>query len=760
MGGEEVEEANPPEPSLPDEGEESFGARLKRGFSLATDTDEELLIDSGPVEPVQSGDYGTFDSESRRSSQDPVQLMSLEHRRRLLRSQKRSARDTVSQLNRTGQVGYRYTSFATKVSRKYNSIKQFLRIWGGSIKRIEGNLGSGVVTYFKVLVWLLKINLICLVMSVAFIVGPGIYMETHHGVDDALFNKDDLECTNPDFVNGTDWHERATNAILQFMTGTGWLEATYLFYGWYPTSNMTVEGEGGVEKTTYYFSLAYFSVGCCYFLVSIIFMANNLSKLFKKSAAEAIEKKVYTALVFAGWDFSIQNEETSALNSQRVVKSLQEELMDDAQELAERTALQSVGIFFLRIVTNLICVAAMVGTLYLYRDQILTDTSEDDASATDRCGVFQGEGNGPALNLSDIGQINITEQFRAVWRSYAPSIIVSGSNVVFPIFFQLVGMYEMYQFQSTRIGITLLRMFVMKLFSIAAFLYILYKATGPSGGQMAPWQNADNTLLYNCWEDYIGSQLYQLIMIDFMVFCLCLLLTEVVRGALVTHWSFLRDRVGLGKPEFNIPKEILDLVYKQMILWSGYFFSPLLPLVGVIEVIVIFYLKKHSALANVVPPRTVVLNYQSSSSINALFLISILCVFVFQGLLIFNFRPSAGCGPFRGYERFTDPLVGVLNNSGFIKDYILDNIRMASVTILIIILVCLLIYYFKSLAASRLVTIDLLKEQIRQEKADKNFLVERVHKETGKKKKKGLLGFKKPKGLKSGHVIENPVFED
>jgi hypothetical protein len=440
-----------------------------------------------------------------------------------------------------------------------------------------------------------------------------------------------------------------------------------------------------------------------------------------------MESKPYSSMVFT-WDYNINNIETSQLKGVTLVQSLKEELDEDDQEGVKRSIATHIAIFFLRVFTNSICIAAMIGTVYLYVNEVLTDSNESRANLTDNCGKIEQKTPINTIDFGNISSINITYHLAAVWRTYSASIIVSGSNVVFPVFFQLVGSCEMYQFQSTRIGITLFRMFIMKLFSVATFLYILYTAAGPSGGITEEWQTRNNTLFYNCWEDYIASQLYQLIIIDFIIFSVALLFSEVFRSFLVTRVAFLKDKLGFNKPEFNIPKEILDLVYKQMIFWSGFYFAPLLPVLAVIEVIVIFYLKKVSALANVIPPKTVVLNHQSTFTINGLFLISLLIVFVFIGLVIFNFHPSTNCGPFKGYSRFTAPFSAVIDHSGAFKKYIVDNVRTTSVFIILIIVVGLLLYYYRSLAASRNVTIELLKEQVRCEIADKQELIDRAHK--------------------------------
>lgn len=718
---------------LDDDGIYENPEAIRKEKKAEVELSRPLTPETGLMETAIGGrpsdKYGTF---ARKKS---CAKLNLDQRREIRSSQQRQLKELKQEMGKTDQLAAKCVLYIDNTSKRWDEFRRtYLKIWGGSIKQIEGHLGSGVCTYFKVLVWLLKINVFCVLLGVGFIVGPGSYMSSHHDhIAETTYNKDDLKCTNPNFVNGTGTGAVFVNGLLQFLTGTGWMEGTALFYGWYPPSNLTMHVHGK-EKTTYFFPLAYFCCGCSYFLISLLLMLGNLSRLFKKSAAEQISTIRYSSIVFT-WDFTLHNQETSTLKSVTICKALKEELEEDDQQFLKRDFSTKIGIFFLRICTNLLCVAAMVGTVYLYVDQVLTDSRESLANSTNSCGkLVSGDGDNNEIDLQHLSQINITEELTAFWNTYSASIIVSGSNIVFPIFFQIVGSFEMYQFQSTRIGITLLRMFIMKLFSVSTFLYVLYTAASPSGGRTADWQNRENTLHYNCWEDYIGSQLYQLIMVDFFIFCIVLLFAEVLRALLVNHVALLRDRVGLTKSEFNIPKEVLDLVYKQMICWSGFYFLPLLPVVAVIEVVLIFYLRKASALRNVVPPETVVLNNQSTSTINALFMTSLLVVFVFIGLVIFNFTPSKLCGPFRDYERFSDPLTAVIDQSGVFKRYIVDNIKTTSVFIIIVILVALVIYYYRSLAASREVMIDLLKAQVRDEIAGKHMLATRV--ETVQKKAK------------------------
>ena len=683
---------------------------------------EDNFVDKGLSNDAHlpTDSYGTFYPGPK--------TVTLSQRRVIRRTQRMLFKELQSGLTRRDQVSTKFTKCIGDSMKRMKEIQRnHFRIWGSSIKHIQGHLGSGVCTYFKVIVWLLKINLLCMVLALAFIVGPGSYMANcnyaHHPSEESLYNKDDLECTNPSFVNGTGFHHDAVNSVLQLLTGTGWMESTAMFYGWYPTSNLT-RHVGGKEKTLYNFSLAYFTVGISYFFLSLLFMLYNLSKLFNKSAAEQFDTKPYSSKVFT-CDYGVTDTVACEQQSVRFIQSLKEGMTEDAQEDVKREFSTKVGIFFLRILTNITCLGAMVGTVYLYVNQILTDSSE--FQSTDNCGkLTQPLDDGLDIDLGNLTNIEIKENLSAFWSTYSASIIVSGSNVILPMFFELVGTFEMYSFQSTRIGITLLRMFIMKLFNISVYLYILYIAVGPSGGQLEDWQTPGNTLIYNCWENYVASQLYQLVMVDFIVFCIALLCTEALRSYLVTNISFLRDRLGITKKEFNIAEEILDLVHKQMIFWSGFYFAPLFPVVAVLEVIAIFYLKKISALRNVIPPKTVVLNHQSTFAVNCLFLISLFIVFVFMGLVIFNFHPSTTCGAFRGSVWFSDPFSHVIENSGKFKSYIVDSLKTTSVFIILVIVICLVIYYYRSLASSRKVTIGLLRQQVKDEIADKKFLLDRV----------------------------------
>ncbi|KAL5247708.1 hypothetical protein ACHWQZ_G019553 [Mnemiopsis leidyi] len=832
-------------------------SRTRHSSRRRRETRQEVRDTEEQPGPSQEGDVemrpitGTFSRSrsSRRSLRDtlrahsrrsvkrgPGESLNIMERRTLRREELNQMEQfEIKSLPFCTWLGYKISLSVSRSWQKFTESLKDFRIWGGHIREVEGNLGSGVSTYFRVLRWLLMINTLNLIVALSFITAPGLVIYYNHPEAQTVnveYNADDKNCTNPDFFNETDTdYAEYGNILFQFLTGTGWMEKRPLYIGWYRSLNITsnnikyrdsgcnitddtyrcdtfknaliensdereyddkrftnfeqllnnfecdiqcpsttqerscnitcykcgnydcsevnrntayynLSGDAGMfdcysplgsedtwgfadcqfplinetnelglkcsgckrEGVIYNFALAYVLVGLSYFVLSLLFIIKNMMKLFKKSAAEIVGYNPYSELVFGGWDYNIANKESAILKSKSILKSLKEELTCDDQKEKFVSTKEKVLLFLLRVFTNVLCIGAMGGVFYLYYEVYEKKEDSNPCSKEEESALTK-------LNYNEIIQ------------SYGPALIVSASNVIFPIFFEVVGNVEMYQFQSTRINVTMARSFLMKLFSVVAYLYILYDTINSTQndeddpGKKVGWK-------YNCWENFIGSELYRLIIIDFAVFVVALLTTEWLRRLMVDHNRFIREKMGIT--EFNITKEVLDICYKQMIFWAALFFSPLVSVVAFIEIILMFYFKKISALRNVRPPEKVILNSSSSTIINIVFIISLLVVFVPIGFIIFTFKPSDKCGPFQNYDSFIEPVNAIIDKSGAFKDIILDNLKMTSVVVVIVVVTIIIIYFFYSLSSARQLTIQLLREQIKSENADKKFLIEQM----------------------------------
>uniref|UniRef100_A0A8C9RMG9 Transmembrane channel-like protein n=1 Tax=Scleropages formosus TaxID=113540 RepID=A0A8C9RMG9_SCLFO len=201
-------------------------------------------------------------------------------------------------------------------------------------------------------------------------------------------------------------------------------------------------------------------------------------------------------------------------------------------------------------------------------------------------------------------------------------------------------------------------------------------------------------------------------------------------------WRLITQGLLRRKPEFDIPQNMLELIYGQTLIWLGLLFSPLLPAAQIVKLLMIFYIKKASLMRNYQVSQTPWKDKKMTS-----FFLSVLCFPFFSGALVYviyamsTLKPSGACGPFRNLVTMSQSLNQwierlKITNPGLSWAYmylVKKPLFLFSSIFLVI------IYFHTQVVDGQRKIISLLEEQIENEGKDKKFLIckiQALHKQT------------------------------
>ncbi|MCI4383243.1 hypothetical protein PGIGA_G00024230 [Pangasianodon gigas] len=178
----------------------------------------------------------------------------------------------------------------------------------------------------------------------------------------------------------------------------------------------------------------------------------------------------------------------------------------------------------------------------------------------------------------------------------------------------------------------------------------------------------------------------------------------------------------VGKQQFVIPLNVLDLVYSQTVTWVGVFYCPLLPAINILKLLAIFYIIKFNLVRCCDPPRKVFRTTSSSVLFHFMLLLGLIMSAVTLGVHIELFVPGK-CGPFNGYQtvyNVTTDCVSTLPNAA--KEGIRYMTSEAfAFTIILMEIIILTSYVSRGRANQK--AIERLKDMLVMCGSDKRYLV-------------------------------------
>ncbi|NXF03003.1 TMC5 protein, partial [Smithornis capensis] len=387
---------------------------------------------------------------------------------------------------------------------------------------------------------------------------------------------------------------------LELLTGTGYFQQTVLYYGFYTNATISKIENG----PSYNMQLAYiFTVGI-YFVICFLILSFSMGKSFRRNFVNPQGYAGNASKLLCTWDFNITNEKIVKLKQKNLSMQMKEDLAEASREVLDFSVKERVA----RLAIHLLSWFAFLGT------------------AVAVCaGVHFLSINNLKLFVKE--HKNDLEDQAAM---LVLPLVVSLLNTFIPFFYSWLGHMEKFQSPGQQIYVTIARNIILKISIVGILCYY--------------WLNVVAVSESQCWETLVGQDIYRLVLVDFIFCLLGSFFGEFLRRIIGTTVC-----VSLGPPEFDIGRNVLDLIYAQTLTWIGILFSPLLPGIQMLTFSIVFYVKKVSLMRNCQPPHKVWRTAQMTTSFMFLLFcpcfLGVLCVI---GVTVWRLKPSEGCGPFRG----------------------------------------------------------------------------------------------------------------
>uniref|UniRef100_A0A674J5A8 Transmembrane channel-like protein n=1 Tax=Terrapene triunguis TaxID=2587831 RepID=A0A674J5A8_9SAUR len=467
------------------------------------------------------------------------------------------------------------------------SLLHSLQPWHHSLKQISGRFGSSVLSYFLFLKTLLAFNVFLFLTLLIFVVA------TQAAYPPAA--------ENSRLFTG-----------LELLTGAGYFTQTLMYYGYYsnftlndpctPSSRSCQPGKGHLP---YNMPLAYvFTIGVSFFITCIL-LVYSMSRSFGESYRVGSTSGDFAIKVFCAWDYKVIQRRFVRLQNENIRTQLK---ASAAQRSSTRLQLGRMVVLSLAWAVSVGTVLGCVVAVYYFAEHMLKvhRDSQDRGSS---------------------------EAWQEALLLVLP-MVVSLINLVMPYLYNLLAAWEKQESPALEVYVAICRNLILKMVVLGLLCYHwLSRKMGYSSED-------------KCWETSVGQELYRFVVMDFVFTLLDTFLGELL-------WRLILEKKLMRKqrPEFDIARNVLELIYGQTLTWLGVLFCPLLPAVQILKLLLLFYIKKTSLMKNCQSPSKLWrASHMSTVFITLLCFPSFLGAAIFLSYTIWAMRPSRACGPFRTQE--------------------------------------------------------------------------------------------------------------
>ncbi|XP_052125646.1 transmembrane channel-like protein isoform X2 [Frankliniella occidentalis] len=225
-----------------------------------------------------------------------------------------------------------------------------------------------------------------------------------------------------------------------------------------------------------------------------------------------------------------------------------------------------------------------------------------------------------------------------------------------------------------------------------------------------------------CWETMFGREMVKMTVMDLVMTVGSILLIDFFRAVFVrvmnNCWCWDLEKKMPQYGDFKIAENILHLVNNQGMVWMGMFFSPGLPLINLVKLAVLMYLRSWAVLTCNVPHEVVFRASRSNNFYLALLLTMLFLCVLPVGYTMVRLTPSRYCGPFSKLKHTADILTNSLKDLPLFMHAALNYMASPGIIIPLLLLLSLVIYYLISLTNSLREANNDLKIQLRRERTE------------------------------------------
>ncbi|KAM3923687.1 transmembrane channel-like protein 6 [Leptodactylus fuscus] len=552
-----------------------------------------------------------------------------------------------------------------------------LRPWHVALKQIGGRFGSSVLSYFLFLKTLLGFNIFMSLLCLLFIVTPQA-VHPHGSLNPRTFTS------------------------LELLTGAGYFTDTVMYYGYYSNKSLNdgcspksenPECPGDKGWLTYHMPLAYlFTIGFV-FLSTCIILVYRMSCSFGESFRVGFFSGALALKVFGSWDFKVNRNLSVERQRENILMQLKELLSEHSLSPHSHDVGKKLQHAFVLLFSWILCAGSWIGAalgVHIISERLHKDHRE---------------------RLSTGGESEVEAMLLPL------PLAVSLCNLLLPYMYHALGLWEKLDSPILEVYIAICRNLLLKVVVLGVLCYhwLMRKA---------------KYMEYKCWETFVGQELFRFVIMDLIFNMLDTLFAELL-------WRLILQKKQKQKcrTEFDIARNVLELIYGQTLAWLGVLFCPIIPVVQTLKLLLLFYVKKASLMRNCRSPRKPWrASHMSTAFLTLLCFPSFLGASVFLSYTVWSVKPSESCGPFRSlntmYEagKFYIKQLEVTNPRlswvSWIHYYLWENtffIYLAAGVLLIV------IYFHIQIVKGQRKIIHLLKEQIANEGEDKCFLIHRLH---------------------------------